>query len=327
MTDHWRLFTEFCKYEKAVGGPSAHLCMVHGMSRHLPVAEQVWRVGCYGAVYNTGGAMALWSNLSRDAVLNDPVGTKAWIADHWDGIPFHRHRRAIRAPDKLYQYLSGYALRSRDWPDRDWWHGAPSPRNYEAAWNDVLGVYGVGRYIAIRMLELFSRCGAGTALHDIRARDAASPRRTLSLLWPQHTQVLSKDTSRAGVVAAESIANTTLQRVREDWGVELNHYELQVMTCEYHQSIDRKRQFPGRSIDGEGSSLRKVEPYWGKTLTEPGWKVRPELFAQESLGEVNGWVTRDELMAVAADYDYTWSDLVYDYKATRHLADPAKRAA
>jgi hypothetical protein len=325
--DHWRLFAEFCRYEKAVGGPSAHLCMVHGMSRDLPVHEKVWRVGCYGAVYNTGGAMALWGNLSRDAVIAGGADVRAWIADHWDGIPFHRHRRAVRHQDKLLKYLRSYALASRDWPDRDWWHGDPTPANYEAAWRDVLGVYGVGRYIAIRMLELFSRFGAGTALHDIRARDANSPRRTLSLLWPQHTFVLAKDNSLTGAAASESIANTTLRRVREDHGVELNHYELQVMTCEYHQSIDRKRQFPGRSIDGEGKSLRGVEPYWGTEVTAPGWAVRPELFALESLGEVNGWLTRDELMAVAADYGYTWSDMLYDYKATTDLSAPVRRAA
>jgi hypothetical protein len=186
-------------------------------------------------------------------------------------------------------------------------------------------VYGVGRYIAIRILELFSRFGAGTALHDIRARDAASPRRTLSLLWPQHTRVLSTDNSLAGAAKSESIANTTLRRVRDEWGVELNHYELQVMTCEYHQSIDNRKQFPGKSIDGEAKALRAAEPYWGTALTEPGWGMRRELFPEVSLGEIHGWTSRDELGAVAADYGYTWSDLRYDYKATRDLAHPAVR--
>jgi len=323
--DHWRLFSEFCRYEKAVGGPSAHLCMVAGMSRELPLPEKVWRVGCYGAFYNTGAAMALWRNVSRADVIDAPQDGKRWIDDHWEGLPFHRHRRAIRTPDKLLKYLRSYALASRDWPDRDWWVGASTPAHYSAGWSEVLGVYGVGRYIAIRMMELFARFGAGTALHDIRARDADSPRRTLSLLWPQHTRVLSTDNSLAGALTSESIANTTLRRVRDDWGVELNHYELQVMTCEYHQSIDNRKQFPGRSIDGEARSLRAAETYWGKDITAPGWAVRPLLFAPESLGEVHGWDKRDELMAVAADYGYTWSDLVYDYKATRNLATPVKR--
>jgi hypothetical protein len=137
--------------------------------------------------------------------------------------------------------------------------------------------------------------------------------------------VLSDDNSLAGAARSESIANTTLRRVREDWGVKLNHYELQVMTCEYHQSIDNGKQFPGRSIDGEARSLRAAEAYWGTDVTNPGWVVRPTLFAPESLGEVHGWDRRDELMVVARDYGYTWSDLVYDYPATRDLAAPVLR--
>ena len=326
MTDHWRMFSEFANYEKAVGGPSAHLCMVAGMSRGLPVHEQVWRAGCYAAVYNTGSGMALWNHLSRDEVLAMDEGElSVGLADCWEGLPMHRHRRAIRTPEKMARYLRSYALASRDWPDRDWWTGAATPAHYEAAWREVNAVYGVGRYIAIRILELFSRFGAGTALHDIRARDAWSPRRTLSLLWPEHTRVLSDDQSLRGAATTEHIANTTLTRVAEEYGVPLNHYELQVFTCEYHQSIDNKRQFPGRSIDGEGQALRKVEPYWGAEVTAEGWAVRRELFPAVSLGEVNGWTTRDELMAVAADHDYTWSDLVYDYTATRDVAAPVRR--
>jgi len=325
--DHWRMFAEFCRYEKAVGGPSPHAAMVAGMIRGLPVQEQVWRVGCYGGVYNTGGALALWTALSRESVLGmgEPA-LRGWLKENWEGLPFRRERRAVRTPEKLARYLYSYALYSRDWPDRDWWHGAASRANYEAGWHDVLSVYGVGRYIAIRMLELFSRSGAGTASYDIRALDAWSPRRTLSLLWPHHTQMLSRDLSRQAAAGTEKIANTTLQRLRDEFGVELSHYELQVMTCEYRQSIEKRRQYPGRSIDSEDRYLREITPYWGAPVAEPGWRVRRELFPEVSLGELNGWQgARDELGTVAAVHGYTWSDLVYDYKATTDLAHPAMR--
>jgi len=301
--------------------------MVAGMCRGLPVHEQVWRVGCYGGVYNTGGALALWTSLDRNMVrAMSTEDLTAWLTKHWDGIPFRRERRAVRTPQKLARYLRSYATVSRDWPDRDWWLGAASPANYEAAWADVLQVYGVGRYIAIRMLELFSRFGAGTASYDIRSRDAWSPRRTLTLLWPQHTQTLARDNTRVGNAATESIANTTLRMVREEYGVELSHYELQVMTCEYRQSMEARRQYPGRSIDSEHRYLTEITPHWGAEVAAPGWAIRQELFPHVSLGELNGWTgAREELGPVVATHGYTWSDILYDYGATRDLRQPVLR--
>ena len=328
MIDHWQMFSEFCRYETAVGGPSPHAKMVGEMIRGLPVQEQVWRIGCYGGVYNTGGALALWTNLDRtDVITMGEEELRAWLEDHWKGLPFRRERRAVRTPVKLAKYLRSYAMVSRDWPDRDWWVGAATVPHYEAGWKDVQKVYGVGRYIAIRMLEMFSWLGSGTVAYDMRSDDAWSPRRTLALLLPSLSRVLNEDTTRAGNAAAETIARTTLDRLAAEFDVNLTIYELQVMLCEYRQSIISKRQYPGRSIDSEVRYLIEAEAYWGESIAEPGWQVRKTLFPDVSLGEVHGWdKPREELGAVAADYGYTWSDLIYDFPASHDLSKPVRRA-
>ncbi len=326
--DHWRLFSEFCRYEKEVGGPDPQLAMIVHAGRDLPLEDRVWGAGCYGAVYNTGGALVLWNKLPRSTVLGmGEDELRAWLVEHWDGIPFRRERRAVRTPDKLARYLRSYALQSHNWPERAWWRNESSPANYEVAWADVNRVYGVGRYIAIKLLELFHRLGAGTAAYDIRAREAWSPRQALALLWPQHARTLNEDQSRVGSAHAESIANTTLAVLRDDWEVEVSHFELQVMTCEYRESIESRRQYPGHSHDSEDRYLQAVVPHWGRSLADDGYQARKALFPAASLGELAGWEgNREDLGPVAAEYGYTWSDLRYDYLTSRgHLAHPNVR--
>ena len=47
------------------------------------------------------------------------------------------------------------------------------------------------------------------------------------------------------------------------------------------------------------------------------FEARKKLFPSEVLGELNGWDgIRELLTSVLRNYDYTWSDSVYDYVAT-----------
>ena len=50
--EHFHHFAEFVVGVERVGGTTPHMLMVAEAARGLSLREQLWRGGCYAAVYN-----------------------------------------------------------------------------------------------------------------------------------------------------------------------------------------------------------------------------------------------------------------------------------
>ena len=310
--DHWSRFAEFCHWEQKVGGPDPQIAMVAELGKHM---DPWWWAGTYAAVYNVAGAHVLATNWPQRRVLVQGDRLEGWLREHWDGIPIRKERRAVRTPAKLSRQLRDYASWSLGLSDRHWMKEGRYPTTmdaYLAAWKDVTQVYGIGRYVAIKWLEMAERhLDAPIHLRDIRPRGGWSPRQALAVLWPEQREVCYS-TEPASDQMVNMIAETTLQRLAIDHGTHVSHFGLQVMLCEYRESYESRRQYPGRSHDSEMKYIRQVESFWGQ---QPElWTTRRKLFPIEALGEFGGWDgPREECMNLLADQGVTWSDLLYDY--------------
>lgn len=322
--DHFRFFSDFCRYETVVGGPDPHMACVGHMSKDCGLRERVWRAGCYIGVYNVPTAEVIWQNWPRDRVFEEGDNLGAWISENWKGLGFRRERRAVRSPEKLTRYLLSYSSWIEDWNRRDWVASAQQyPFGaYEDAWKDVQQVYGLGRYVALKILEFYQRyCDVGVQLPDLRPKGGWSPRAALALLYPRYAEQLNGDDRKMHLELANTLAVQTSVRLKEDHGIRLSRYNLQVLLCDYKQSIIGQRQYPGRSLDSEIVYRRKVEEHFGN---ETGmWEAREALFPPIALGEKRGWSdVREELGDVLAVHGYTWTDLRWDYLRTTDLSKP-----
>lgn len=325
--DHERFFYEFSKYEIAVGGPDPHMALTGHLVREESPLERAWRIGCYLACYNVPTGIALWTAFPFERARSEPESLEPWIAEHWTGLQFRRERRAVRSSRKLAMHLASYAQWLVGLAGRDW------GGNYEAAWRDADRIYGVGRYIKLKLLEALHRyCDIGVQLGDLRAQGGWSPREALCLLWPQHAAALRGGDGPEAVGVAEMCAAWTRETLAEKYGLEVDHYVLQVLLCDYKQSVVGRRQYPGRSQDSELVYWTAAMNYWQDRdrATDEGLErmltARAELFPHECLGELVGWWTvRAPLTTVLVEHGYTWSDLLYNYAATADFADPVRR--
>jgi hypothetical protein len=330
--DHWAQLAEFCRWETAVGGPDPHMALVGKLSEHESLAERIWRGGCYIGVYNVPVAQALWTAWPWDAVRGFRVSEEdltRWLAERWDGIVTRRERRAVRRPEQLARFLCQYAVWAELVPARRWFDGsgpADARERYEAAWVDCQTVYALGRYVALKILEYLRRyCDAPILLPDLRAAGGWSPRAALALLFPDRAESLTGGDSEHDVSVANATAAEAGLRLRWDFDIDLDTYRLQVLLCDYKQSWAGRRQYPGRSHDSEFVYYDRVAEFWN--LDRSMFDARALLFPAVALGELAGWdAVRDDLGHVLVDHGYTWSDLRFDYLASRDdLAHPVER--
>ncbi len=323
---HWQFLSEFAKWECRAGGPDPHMVLSGEMSKALPFSERIWRGGCYIAVYNSPYAEVLWREWSwariqktSEAELFD------WLTANFKRITMRRERRCARRPDWMTEYLLGYAKFAVTLPKIiAGLEGSPE-ENFEVVWDAALTVPRLGRYVAIKLLEYYRRyCGADIRHPDIRPEGGRSPREMLGYLWPEHPIVAEHDDSDEVLALVNKLVRQTQIRIKDEFGVALDMFQLQVMLCDYKQSWKGLRQYPGRSIDSEMVYALKMEREWN--TTSEIWPIRKRLFPHEHLGELQGWDTvRKDIAEVLGTQGYTWSDMLYSYKDTKNLARPAKR--
>lgn len=319
---HWQFFREFAAAEKALGGPDPQLPTVAKMSEGVKPTDLVWRAGCYIGFYNVPAAEVVWQNWTAQNVRDNPFGFRDWLTEHWTGLPLRRERKAVRSPDKMMRHLVSYAEWSKDIFHRPWM--GPGGR-YEEAWLDATqNIYGVGRYIALKLLEFYTRyLDAPIVLPDLRPRGGWSPKEALVLFHPDHIDRLLGSENRENLETANMLADFTRRRLTAD-GVAVSRFDVQVLLCEYKQSYVTRRQYPGRSLDSENAHTNKVEAHFGQTSGI--WAARAALFPHVALGEIQGWSgVRKELGTVLRDYGYTWDDSKMDYLATEDLRSPVWR--
>lgn len=326
-----RFFAEFVTAERASGGPDPHLKLAVECARRADtIAEGMWRLACYVAVYNVPGARAIWDKWPFDAVRGAEPALEPWIAEHWAGIPFRRERRAVRTATKLAAHLISLHRWLAELPGKPWLYTG----DYEAAWEDADPIWGQGRYMRYKFLEALHRYAElPIRVGDLRPRGGTSPREALALLYPQYGRELRGNDRPENLEAANMCGAWARETLAERYGIDIDWYELQATLCEYKQSWLGQSQYPGRAQDSELAHWHKAAAYWGwdrrqgKQPDDMLLTMRKRLFPARALGERNGWDgRREELGIVLTAFGYTWSDATYDYWATveNGLANPVR---
>jgi hypothetical protein len=281
------------------------------------LSEKLWRGCCFAATYCLGSAEAIWKKWSWNDVLMRGSSFHAWLVDNWKGLPLRRERRAVRTPEKLHHCCKSAAEWVSIGPG-GWWYY----QDFEEAFRDTARIWGMGRYIQLKLIEVFHRFGAHTQQVDLQARGGWSPRRGLASLYPEHAEWLNAGDDAPTVQRVERLGSELKSELASQ-GLELDYFKLQVFLCEYKQAL-RGKKYPGRSHDSELDYWNKTQAHWHNDSDL--YRARALAFPTEVLGEHQGWNgVRPELETVLLDHDYMWSDLTYDYVATSDFAHPVLR--
>lgn len=315
---HFKFLREFAEFEIAAGGPDPHMRICGWLSQDAEQVERTWLAGLYVGFYNAPTAEVVWNEWPWARVKQQGPPSGAWLAEHWRGLSFRRERRAVRTVVKMTRYLKDYA---------DWMESRIEGKaftSYEELWESVGDIYGLGRYAAFKLLEFFWRyCDSPWKLPDIRPSGGWSPRMTLALLYPEHEEALNGGDKAANIKVVNSVAADAINSLSDIFHDD--YYIFEVMLCDYRQSFEGKRQYPGRSQDSELEYYAKITPHW-PSFKSRMFEARKSLFPPQVLGELQGWAgVRKELGKVLSEHGYTWSDFRYDYLQSQDLSRPVKR--
>jgi hypothetical protein len=323
--EHMVHFSEFCRYEMKTGGPDPQIKMVAKLSNGLSWEERIWHAGVYISVYNVPFAEMLWSTwpwiIMKD-VYEDSL--KSWFVANWRNsedkmrIVTRTERRCVRKPEAMADFFIGYMKFCKKLPlILDSYKSATPEVRYMSLWNSCLEVPYIGRYVALKLLEGYKMfCDIDLIEPDIRPRDGWSPRTTLNVLFPK-ANIGVKSNDKEDIEKVNSTVRELQKILIDDYNLPMSLFQIQVVLCEYRESYDSKRQYPGRSLDSELSYWFKMHYNWSDFISKL-IPIRIMNFPNENLGELNGWNgPRDELGPILSTYGYTWSDSLYDYNQTK----------
>src|SRR6266850_3159236 len=272
---HREKFAEFTAAKATLGEPSPHMSMVIAMSESEDWWERVWRAGCYAVPYSVLSAEAIWTAWPWARMRREPALLLPWLKEHWAGIHIRTERRCVRTPEKFARSLESYG----DWAALALPHLLQNEATYDQLWESAnRSVYQFGRYIIIRVLELYRRSGFTKAeLYDIRSIGGWSPVRALTLFYPDKTDELLGGNIRA----ADELAMQLFYELKAN-GLALNPYVYAAMLCEYREALEDSNQFPGHTIDQELGYANRFGPWWEERGFKTSlWEVRSKLFPRE----------------------------------------------
>lgn len=320
---HTRKMSEFAAAKRSVGEPSPHMAIMVHLTKGLPLSERLWRGGAYLNAYSVGTAEKMWERWTYEEAKRDPEGLAKWIRANWRGFHTRTERRCVRTPEKFIRaqigLLDWVELCERNLIPRS--QGVPAEQLYELWWQAADTVPYFGRYINIRLIEYVNRItDLPLDLQDIRAIGGWSPIRALSMFRPEEWSVL-RTGSAEGV---NRIAEDVLRDCREIG--EMSYYTFAAMLCEYREAYEDRHQYPARTHDQELEySYSPKFRHWD-TPPQAMWEARKALFPVEALGEHAGWTgLRHGLSRILRDHGYVWSDVEYDFTATKDFANPVRR--
>lgn len=325
--DHFIHFAEFVKAVELASGTTPHVAMtVESMNRLDDPLEKLWFAGCYALTYNWPAAERLFLERRPD---NPP--DVDWLTEHWAGLPLRKERKSVFRKDYFARSAATYANLAMELVDDPPW-----PLSYESAFSMFTqGTYCMGRYIAIRWLEVMRRAFPASCsdwvMPSILSDGGQHPRKALALIYPAYGKWLLGGNDARELRVSDTAAAQLKVDMELEYGIQTNFYEMQSLLCEYKQSVLGRKQYPGKSIDTEVDYFDKVQAHWSPALGSSAWDairpsqfldVRKHCFAYKFLGEFSGWHgVRPELSSVLAEFGYTWSDVTYDYAATRASGD------
>jgi len=316
---HRAMFAQFAVAKAAIGEPTPHMRLVMEMSKDVSPAEQIWRAGCYLTAYSVLTGEAIWREWPVDRYESHRAEFGAWLRENWGGIHTRRPRRAVRTPEKFERSLGSYF----DW-SQERLPALRSSDSYDVWWDSATGIDFYGRYIAIRLLELFRRWGyLERDLYDIRAVGAHSPIRCLMLLRPDRLQDLS--TGRAEIV------DVVAREVKSDLafvGADMSFFTFATLLCEYRASYEDLHDYAGLQHDEELSyQYTRYADHWRARGYESGvFAARAAVDPHQCLGEIQGWAgIRPEPPLWMRERSVVWSDLRYDYGLSVRVDQPVVR--
>lgn len=279
---HWKFFTEFARKELALGGPDAQLALVARYVEGHTRIQQAWMAGVYCAHHTGASAFAVFEEFpDPHAIMRGQKKLRAWLENHWDDLPLRREMRSHRMLDKRVECLRSFAEYTLS---REWKNG-----NYEDVWlSSIAGAKYFGRYMALKYLELLRMTTRPElVLTDLRAKAAWSPRIALAWLYPKHAEVFldRHDNSPETIALVERYAAKLYRRLTEEYKIQLNFFQLQVLLCNYKQTT-LGRFYPGMGLDEELEYMRQAKSV---TSMKPLFYLRRKMYAKRHLGEVGGW--------------------------------------
>lgn len=329
-------FGLFCLRKKGVCGPDVHMKTAGaGTAFVQDPLQRAWYLAVYNNFCSSPSGAVIYGNFQRpeDLLSADDNGLNTWIRQNWKGIPIRQNRRPARSVDKLARSLVTLAYWMIDTDDG--FHTIPS-MTYEEVWKSLDAVYTWGRYVKIKFLETCRLFLGPEYAHlvapDIHGNGGWSPRKALGFIYPEYATILnSKNRNDKQTLALiNSLAEEVQAYVTEKW-VPVSLYELEALLCNYKQTLStRKAFYVGRTIDSELEYDRKIREFWGRDPYRGQFdffETRKVVFPHETLGELQGWDgVRLDLSPLLLNYGIVWSDVVYDYLASREdLEHPVKR--
>lgn len=330
----WQAFAEFVKLKAEVKEPSPHMQMIGPLTEGCRREEIVWFAGLYCAFYNIPSALVMWEEWPWERALEEPLLIGDWLQDNWQGTFTRIERRTVRTVAKMQESILSYIK----WADQNLPFYldmlGPFDNNlvYDNLWVEAdANLRYMGRYIIIRLLEaLYRFAGLKPKLYDIRSIGGWSPKRALGLLYPEHLPLLLSPDNKENIRKVDTLAFQTIDKFKREYGVPMTPYVFAAMLCEYRVAYENRHQYPSWTIDQEPAYWWKIQPFWenarGKEwankIESHFFSVRRSLFPEKCLGELHDWKdTRLEPRRVLRDFGYNWSDLRYDYIATRKNGD------
>jgi len=253
--EHWQNFYDFCYYDMLSGGPDAHMVLSGHMSKGLPLLERLWHAGVYVGVYNVPTAELLWNAYPHEEMLETSHSELTdWLTQNWKGIATRRERKCVRIPANMATYLKNMSEWLVTLPDSKYYNDSDGyeESRYEELWvHSQKSVKFLGRYSGFKFLEFLTRyCDTPIRLPDIRPIGGWSPRSMLSILYPEHKEVLLGDDSSDNIRKINKISDDAVDVLREA-ELDIDLYKMEVFLCDYKQCYFGRRQYPGRSQDSE----------------------------------------------------------------------------
>jgi hypothetical protein len=278
-------FVTFAKAEIAHGGPEPELAPIVWLTRDSTDIEKVWAAGVYCSHHCVPSAMVVWRTWRPEQLVGESSDftrgcLHEWLSEHWNVLPVRNEMRSHRMLEKRAQCLHDFA----EYTLSERWRTG----TYDDVWDDSINsVKYYGRYVAIKYMEFLRRMvRPDLILTDVRiAAGAWSVREGLALLFPQTIPWMTdrSDNKPDTVTSVETWANVLRLDLKEKFGVELSHFDAQVLLCEFKQ-MTRGTFYAGKSHNEEYDFAKLVEQDFD---IPEFWAARQALFPASALKEMS----------------------------------------
>lgn len=282
---HRQMFTEFCLQEMTAGGPdpqvklTAEAVKLHDAGDER---ESAAFAGLFVVPYSCAGAAILWRLWERKP---DPLTWVPWLEQHGTIIPIRKERRPVKGAWGRFSVCAASYL---EWCQTEYPKVSTSP--YADVYKSLTdNVKYIGRYAAMKLLETLVQADLIAYGQDTMVpRDAKFPRRTMALLMPEHTTMLT-DKGHSHDHEIDALCGKIKTGIETRIGMSVSWFQIETMLCIYRQSL--KGKYPMGRHDSElGHWTTTMAKLPDDVVTDlhdhfPFYLIRGQLYDHEYLGE------------------------------------------